>query len=122
MENRQVLIKGEIVEMSPADHDAMPREFRNAWVHNDRSVEVDMDEARAIWRNYIRRARRPELEKLDIAFMQALEKKTATTAIANKKQALRDATADPRIDAAKTPEELSQVMPCGLVLPPPPEL
>lgn len=93
------------------------RTFRSAWDHPDAGaapLKVDMVKARDIWRDKIRAARKPQLEALDAEFMVALEKGQPTQAIAAKKQALRDATADPRIEQAQTPEELKGVQPAGL--------
>lgn len=93
------------------------RTFRNAWDHPDAGtapLKVDMVKARDIWRDKIRAARKPLLEALDDEFMIALEKGQPTQAIAAQKQALRDATADPRIELAQTPEELKAVQPAGM--------
>lgn len=79
-------------------------------------IFVNMDKAREIKKNMIREERAPLLEKLDVQFMRAMEMGDATlqTEIASKKQALRDATIDPSIEAAQTPEELKQVRPAAL--------
>lgn len=96
---------------TPAD-----RVFRNAWAADESQgvITVDMSKARDIWRDKIRAARLPEFVRLDAAFMRALETGTDTSAIVAQKQALRDATADPAIDAALTPEQLKLVQPAGL--------
>ena len=64
----------------------------------------------------IRAERAPLLAELDIAYMRASEANdtSAMTAIATRKQALRDATKDPAIAAAKTPEELKAAIPAAL--------
>lgn len=91
------------------------RVFRDAWCIDDpNTVVVDMGRARDIWRNKIRAARVEPLTQLDAAFMKALETGADTSTIVAQKQALRDAPADPAIDAAQTPEELSQIKPGGL--------
>lgn len=94
------------------------RTFREAWVAdtNRGVVDIDMPTARDIWRAKIRVARIPELSRLDAEFMKALETGADTTTIVAQKQALRDAPADPAIDAATTPEELKLVRPAGLTL------
>jgi hypothetical protein len=53
---------------------------------------------------------------LDTAYMRADEvgDQQEKRRIATQKQALRDVTADPRIDAAATPEELKAVIPDAL--------
>jgi len=79
-------------------------------------INIDMTKAKEIWRDKIREERKPKLEKLDVDYMRAVEADDATekAAIAAKKQALRDATSDPAIDAATTPEALKQVRPSAL--------
>ena len=78
-------------------------------------ITVDMTKAKDIWRDKIREDRKPKLAELDVQYMRAVESDDATekAAIATKKQSLRDATADPRIDAATTPDELKLVDPVG---------
>jgi hypothetical protein len=89
------------------------RTFRNAWVFSGAEIVVDMTKAREIHRNALRRMREPKLASLDVEYLNALE--TNDTAkmsmISAKKQALRDVTNDPKISAAKTPDELKQVVP-----------
>ena len=88
------------------------RTFREAWdAPTGTAITVNMDKAKEVWRNYIRVARVPEFEKLDQAFMRALETGASTTQIVADKQALRDAPAHPDIDAATTPDELKAVQP-----------
>lgn len=89
------------------------RYFREAWSHTGTKFEVQMDKAREIHRDHLRRLRAPKLTALDVEYMRADEEgQTGTkTAIAAVKRRLRDVTADPRIDAAKTPEELKAVIP-----------
>lgn len=94
------------------------RLFREAWAVDDQNsaIVVDMDLARDIWRDKIRAARIEPLAQLDAAFMKALETGADTSLIASQKQELRDAPADPAIDAATTPEELKAVQPAGLTV------
>lgn len=91
------------------------RTFREAWAFSADAaanvIEVDMEAAKEIWRNKIRQARVEPLDALDTAYMRALETGADTTQIVADKQALRDAPADPAIDAATTPEELKLVQP-----------
>lgn len=86
------------------------RTFRSAWQKcPDKGVlTVDMDKARDAWRTKIRLARAPKLAALDIEYQRAdeLGDLIAKQAIAARKQVLRDATHDPRIEAAITPEDL----------------
>lgn len=85
----------------PAD-----RTFRGAWAFNGNAVEIDMTKARDIHRDNLRAERAPKLADLDVAYMKALEQGGDTAAIAAEKQALRDVTADARIEAAATPDAL----------------
>lgn len=79
-------------------------------------IKVNMTKAVEIKKDQIRAERAPILADLDVQFMRAVEagdtKKQAE--IAAKKQALRDATKDPVITAAKTPEELKAAVPAAL--------
>lgn len=98
-------INGDVRDASsvtvPAD-----RTFRGAWQFNGAAVEIDMAKARDIHRDNLRVERAPKLAALDVAYMKALETSGDTAAIAAEKQALRDVTADARIEAAATPEAL----------------
>lgn len=71
-------------------------------------IRVNMDKAREIKRNHLRAERAGRLDALDVAFMRAVEAGDATAQadIAAQKQVLRDVTADPRIEAATTTDEL----------------
>jgi hypothetical protein len=79
-------------------------------------ITINMSKAREIHRDRLRRMRAPKLAELDVAFIRAME--TSDTArlaeISKQKRALRDVTADPRIDAAATAETLSAVIPDSL--------
>jgi len=68
--------------------------------------DIDMAKAKEIHKNYIRIARQPLLESLDIEFQKALETSADTSVIIAKKQALRDAPADLAIGSASTADEL----------------
>lgn len=91
-----------IVDVSalPAD-----RYFRDAWKSD---LSIDMDKAREIHKEVLRRQRKPLLEALDVDSLRAIEANdTALLAdTATKKQSLRDAPANPAIQAASTPEAL----------------
>ena len=67
---------------------------------------INMDKAKEIHKNKIRKARAPKLAELDVEFQKALETSADTTSIVSKKKALRDAPANSAIDAAKTEAEL----------------
>jgi len=74
-------------------------------------ITIDMEKARDIHRAKMRVAREPLLTKLDVAFQRALEQNANTATIVAQKQALRDVTSDPAIEAAQTVEELKVVWP-----------
>ena len=69
-------------------------------------ITTDMAKAKEIHRTRIRNARPSKFAELDIEFQRALETSSDTSSIIAKKQALRDAPADVRIDAATTESEL----------------
>lgn len=79
-------------------------------------ITVNMDKARGIHRERLRAIRQPLLDALDVEYQRADESGDANgkKAIAAKKQALRDVTKDPAIDAAMTPEELKAAVPAAL--------
>ena len=80
-------------------------------------IVVNMQKALEIKKNMIRQERAPLLAALDIEMMRALE--SGDTAkqeeIKQKKQALRDATTDPVLLQASTPEQLKAARPQSLV-------
>lgn len=88
------------------------RTYRNAWVPNlvGGKVTHDMSKAREIHKDIMRRVRQPLLEQLDVAVLRAIEQGAAgkqdREAAMAKKIVLRDVTADARIEAANTVEEL----------------
>lgn len=91
------------------------RTFRAAWEDTGK-IDVNMPKARDIHRDRLRAIRAPLLADLDTQYMRADETGDAIlkAEIAAKKQALRDITDDPAIEAAKTPEELKAVRPAIL--------
>lgn len=91
-------------------------EFRGAHTDDGGKLAIDMDKARGIVRAQVRAARGARFEHLDNA-MKPLEakaligsltaaEKLAVSGIEAQRQALRDAPANPAIDAAKTIEDL----------------
>lgn len=77
------------------------------------TVTVDMAKAKAIWKDKIREARAEKFKELDVQYQRADEAGDAATkaAVVAKKNILRDAPADPAIDAAATTEDLKKVWP-----------
>lgn len=106
---------GEIKALNPliVDQSSVPtdRTFRNAWCVEGGAIGHDMAKAREIHRGVLRQKRKPLLESLDTEYMRADEAGDTDKKklIAAKKQKLRDATANPAIESAKTPEELKAV-------------
>lgn len=88
------------------------RTFRGAWSDPDGTrISVNMELAKELWREKLRMAREVAMKNLDADYMKALELGVDTSEIVTKKQELRDAPNNPKIDAAKTPEELMAVKP-----------
>lgn len=79
-------------------------------------ITINMQKAVEIKKDLIRAERAPILAALDIEMMRAIESgDTAKQAeIGAKKQALRDATTDPAVVNATTPEELKAAVPAAL--------
>src|SRR5262245_3316550 len=105
-----------VVGYEPIELSAIPQDryFRNAWKRAGRSkVGIDMPKAREIHRNVLRRMREPLLARADVDYMRADEDGDvgAKGAVRARKQALRNVPQDPRIDAAKTPEQLRAIIP-----------
>jgi hypothetical protein len=69
-------------------------------------ISLNLAKAKEIHKNNIRAARQPLLQSLDVDFQRALEQGNDTAAIVAQKQALRDAPADPAIDAAASADEI----------------
>lgn len=100
------------LEPTIVDEASLPdRGFVRAWSLSDGVVGVDMPKARDVHRMRMRAIRAPKLARLDIEFQRALETGADTSAIVAQKQALRDVTEDPAIEAASTLDELKAVWP-----------
>lgn len=85
------------------------RTFRNALKPD---LTHDIEKCREIHKGRLRVDRAPLLSALDVEYQRADESgdQAAKAEVARKKQALRDLTADPRIGAAKTPDELKALV------------
>ncbi len=70
-------------------------------------ITIDITKAKEVWKNKIRIAREPALEKLDIDFMKAQEAGTNTTSIVADKNTLRDLPE--QVDTATTTDEIKAV-------------
>lgn len=112
MSNFVRLLNGS-VDIGTVNVENVQRLFREAWKldADESAIEVDMDAAKDLWRNKIRRWRKKAFEKLDAEYMMALETGADTTAIVARKQALRDAPAHADITNATTPAELAAFQP-----------
>lgn len=88
------------------------RTFRGAWTDDlpTPTIDVDMDKAREMHRDHFRAVRSPILAKLDVEAIRADEVGDAArkAEVVAAKQALRDVTKHPDIEAAETPEELKR--------------
>lgn len=96
------------------DHDLPDNSnFLEAWAIDEGSavITVNMEKAREIWRDKIRKARGYFFSDLDAEYMKLLEMGADTSEVVAKKQALRDAPNHPDIDTATTVEELIAVQP-----------
>jgi len=70
-------------------------------------ITIDINKAKEVWKDKIREARKPVLEKLDVDFMRATEEGTDTTSIVNDKQTLRDLPS--QVDTTTTTDEIKAV-------------
>ena len=70
-------------------------------------ITIDISKAKDIWKDKIRVARKPVLEKLDVAFIKAQETSSDTTSIVADKQTLRDLPS--QVDTATTTDEIKAV-------------
>ena len=70
-------------------------------------ITINISKAKEVWKNKIRIARKPVLEKLDIDFMKAQEAGTDTTSIVADKNTLRDLPE--QVDTATTTDEIKAV-------------
>lgn len=104
-----------IVGIHPATEDDIPKDrtFRNAWSRKNpnKPIEVDMEKARSVWKDKIREARALRFTRLDVEYMRAEERgdEAKKLEIVERKKLLRELPQDPRIEDAKTVEELKAV-------------
>jgi len=77
-------------------------------------ITVNMDKAKEIWKDKLRDARKPVLERLDVEYIRAQEQNLDVADIVAQKQELRDITTAPEIVNAQTPEELKSFWPAIL--------
>lgn len=70
-------------------------------------IFVNIDKAKEVWKEKIRTARKPALEKLDVDFVKAQETSSDTSSIVTDKQTLRDLPS--QVDSATTTDEIQNV-------------
>lgn len=70
------------------------RLYRDAWILKSNKIEIDLEKAKEIQKNYIRQVRDKLLKNKDIEYMRALESNNDSKIleITNQKNALRDIT------------------------------
>jgi hypothetical protein len=66
------------------------KDFFEAWRLTGETISVDLDAAKEITKNRLRKEREPLLTAQDVAFQRALESGADTAAIVAEKQRLRD--------------------------------
>jgi hypothetical protein len=70
-------------------------------------ITINITKAKEVWKEKIRTARKPVLEKLDVDFVKAQETSSDTTSIVADKQTLRDLPS--QVDTATTTDEIKAV-------------
>jgi hypothetical protein len=80
--------------------------FRDAWEFGD-TIKVNIEKAKTITTDRLRRERAPLLQAQDVAFQRALEANADTSVIVAEKQRLRDVTK--LVDTAKTLDDLKAI-------------
>ena len=70
-------------------------------------ITIDINKAKEVWKDKIRIARKPALEKLDVDFIKAQEQSLDTTQIVADKNTLRDLPS--QVDTATTTDEIKAV-------------
>lgn len=112
---RQAELTNTIVETDPV---VIPtdRTFRNAWIYNGSSVEINMPKAKIIHMDRIREIRDAELDKKDKDWMKAMGQKDQVLAdqIEAERQALRDIPQTFDLTVARMPDELKVLWPSQL--------
>jgi hypothetical protein len=88
----------------------LDNEYFNAFEYQDLGIACNIDKAKAIHLDKFREARKPLLSKLDVEYIKAIEVEdsVAASAIAVKKQELRDVT---KIELPSTLPEIKETWP-----------
>ncbi len=109
-----------VVKVTPIRESDVPkdRSFRRAWRRCDKQgVRVCPEKSKEVMRDKIRWAREQRFAVLDVDYIRALEEgdDVKMAAVRAKKQALRDAPADPKIDECESCEGLKKTWPKDLL-------
>jgi hypothetical protein len=99
-----------ITEITPGDIPVRDK-YRNAYEKQGDVPGVNMEKAKEVHRELLRRERAPKLAALDVELSKAFKDPVKQDEIEAKRQALRDVTTDPSIAAATTLEELKLAIP-----------
>lgn len=109
--------RAKVISITPIDEADIPadRAFRNAWRISGDRIDHDMERARGIHMDRVRRSRNARLLAMDTETTVALGKSDAA-AVADaeaRKQRLRDIPQmlQPQIDAAETVDDLKAIWP-----------
>ena len=98
-----------------ADSEDLPSDatFFDAWEVEDKEVVVNLTKAKEIWKNKIRQARKPILEKLDVEYIKALENEDSRKVkeVVSLKKELRDITDSKELSKAKSAKDIKSFWP-----------
>jgi hypothetical protein len=81
-------------------------------------ININIEQAKEIWKDNLRTKRQPFLESLDLEYIKAIESNDTEKqqAVIAKKKLLRDCTEDPRIHNATSTEELKLIDPVSEIM------
>lgn len=103
---------GSILNCKIVDSETLPKdsEFRSAWTMDG---DVDIKKAKEIWKNKIRKARKSQLENLDVAWIRTMESGKIEDAIkiVELKNQLRELTDHEDLKRANSVEEIRAFWP-----------
>lgn len=87
------------------------RDFRDAWQFDGDAIDVDLEKAKKIKSEELRRERDEMFGGLDAQYMKALEREddVKKKEVADKKQKLRDMTENKKLTKAKSVDELAKL-------------
>lgn len=91
------------------DFSKLDSEYLNAYDINKNGLKLNLQKAKSIKKDALRREREEIFKKLDVEFMLAIEKGDSNLgkSISQKKQKLRDITS--KVDSARTFEEIKSI-------------